>query len=100
MKDKLKDMGEKYKEFVGKIEDRSHEMLDKWREKSNEFVRNFIEMYGTMVSLTVAILSCRYTGSHINPLHQGHLNYFSGQSNDNNAFLFISRTVQSTSAKL
>ena len=31
-----------------KIEDRSHEMLDKWREKSNEFVRNFIEMYGTM----------------------------------------------------
>ena len=52
MKDRLKDMGEKYKEFVGKIEDRSHEMLDKWREKSNEFVRNFIEMYGTMVSVS------------------------------------------------
>ncbi|CAK8695082.1 unnamed protein product [Clavelina lepadiformis] len=48
VKDRLKDMGEKYKEFVGKIEDRSHEMLDKWREKSNDFVRNFIEMYGTM----------------------------------------------------
>ena len=46
---RLKDMGEKYKELVGKIEDRSHEMLDKWREKSNEFVRNFIEMYGAMV---------------------------------------------------
>ena len=51
VKDRLKDMGEKYKEFVGRIEDRSHEMLDKWREKSNEFVRNFIEMYGTMVRI-------------------------------------------------
>nr|CAB3264717.1 choline-phosphate cytidylyltransferase A-like [Phallusia mammillata] len=48
MKDRLKDMGEKYKEIVGKIEDRSHEMLDKWKERSNEFVRNFIEMYGAM----------------------------------------------------
>ena len=54
MKDKLKDMGEKYKEFVGKIEDRSLEVLDKWREKSNDFVRNFIEMYGAMVSTALS----------------------------------------------
>jgi len=50
VKDRLKDMGEKYKEFVGKIEDRRHEILDRWRERSNEFVRSFIEMYGAMVS--------------------------------------------------
>lgn len=48
VRDKLKDMGERYKEIVGRIEDRSHEVLDKWREKSNEFVRNFILMYGAM----------------------------------------------------
>ena len=49
MKDRLKDMGEKYKEFVGMIEDRSNEMMEKWKERSNDFVRNFIGMYGTMV---------------------------------------------------
>uniref|UniRef100_H2YJH5 choline-phosphate cytidylyltransferase n=1 Tax=Ciona savignyi TaxID=51511 RepID=H2YJH5_CIOSA len=48
VKDKLKDMGEKYKEMVGRLEDQTHEMLDKWKERSNEFVRNFIEMYGAM----------------------------------------------------
>lgn len=52
-------MGEKYKELVGKIEDRSHEVLDKWREKSNEFVRNFIEMYGTMVSFQTPCIFSR-----------------------------------------
>ena len=50
VKDRLKDMGEKYKEFVGKMEDRGNEMLERWKERSNDFVRNFIEMYGTMVS--------------------------------------------------
>lgn len=48
VKDKLKELGEKSKELVGRIEDRSHEMLDNWRQKSNEFVQNFIMMYGTM----------------------------------------------------
>nr|XP_002130773.1 choline-phosphate cytidylyltransferase A-like [Ciona intestinalis] len=48
VKDKLKDMGERYKELVGKLEDQTHELLDKWKERSNDFVRNFIEMYGTM----------------------------------------------------
>uniref|UniRef100_F6QWP6 choline-phosphate cytidylyltransferase n=2 Tax=Ciona intestinalis TaxID=7719 RepID=F6QWP6_CIOIN len=45
VKDKLKDMGERYKELVGKLEDQTHELLDKWKERSNDFVRNFIEMY-------------------------------------------------------
>ena len=50
MKDRIKDMGEKYKEIVGMIEDRRIEMIDKWKERSNEFVRNFITLYGAMVS--------------------------------------------------
>lgn len=60
VRDKLKDMGERYKEIVGRIEDRSHEVLDKWREKSNEFVRNFILMYGAMVSLKKMILITKF----------------------------------------
>lgn len=48
VRDKLKDMGENVKELVGRMEDRGHEMLDKWRERSEIFVRNFILMYGTM----------------------------------------------------
>jgi len=51
VKERLKDMGDKYKEFVGMIEDRSNEVMEKWKERSNEFVRNFIGMYGAMVSV-------------------------------------------------
>jgi len=45
VKDKL---SEKYKEVVGRMESRGVEMLDKWRENTELFVRNFILMYGTM----------------------------------------------------
>lgn len=48
VRDKLKDMGENVKELVGRMEDRGHEMLDKWKENTEVFVRNFIAMYGTM----------------------------------------------------
>ncbi|XP_039250176.2 choline-phosphate cytidylyltransferase A-like [Styela clava] len=48
VKAKVKDMGEKYKTVVKNLDDRRQEVLEKWREKSNDFVRNFIQMYGTM----------------------------------------------------
>ena len=65
VKDKLKELGEKSKELVGRIEDRSHEMLDNWRQKSNEFVQNFIMMYGTMVSTDGLCLICTHTHTHM-----------------------------------
>ena len=41
---------EKYNKLVGILEDRGQVMMEKWKEKSNEFVQNFIAMYGAMVS--------------------------------------------------
>lgn len=41
-------MGEKYKTFVHNLDDRRQEVLEKWREKSNEWVGNFTQMYGAM----------------------------------------------------
>ena len=49
VKDRIEKMSEGVRDLVGKLEDRSHEMLENWRHKSEEFVRNFINMYGTMV---------------------------------------------------
>jgi len=52
VKDKIEKMSEGVRDLVGKLEDRSHEMLENWRHKSEEFVRNFINMYGAMGQYT------------------------------------------------
>ena len=55
-------MGEKYKTFVNNLDDRRQEVLEKWREKSNDLVRNFIQMYGAMNQVKEQIMDVSYGG--------------------------------------
>lgn len=62
---KVKDMGEKYKTFVHNLDDRRQEVLEKWRDKSNEWVRNFTQMYGAMNQVKEQLMEVRYRPTNI-----------------------------------
>lgn len=46
MKQKVRDVEEKSKEFVQRVEEKSIDLIQKWEEKSREFIGNFLQMFG------------------------------------------------------
>ena len=46
MKQKVRDVEERSKEFVQKGEEKSIDLIQKWEEKSREFIGNFLELFG------------------------------------------------------
>lgn len=46
VKQKVRDVEEKSKEFVQKVEEKGIDLIQKWEEKSREFIGNFLEMFG------------------------------------------------------
>ncbi|KAL0156624.1 hypothetical protein M9458_047870, partial [Cirrhinus mrigala] len=36
----------KEKHFVYRVEEKSHDLIQKWEEKSREFIGNFLELFG------------------------------------------------------
>lgn len=58
MKQKVRDVEEKSKEFVQKVEEKSIDLIQKWEEKSREFIGNFLQMFGpegALVSISLKI---------------------------------------------
>ena len=46
MKEKVKNMEERSKEFLSTVEEESHDLIQKWEEKLREFIGNFLEQFG------------------------------------------------------
>lgn len=46
VKQKVKNVEERSKEFVQKVEEKSIDLIQKWEEKSREFIGNFLQMFG------------------------------------------------------
>lgn len=46
IQNKLDDLKDKGKTFVENLEEKRHELIQKWEDKSREFINNFLELFG------------------------------------------------------